>query len=364
MNLDSASRRGKRGSGRGGSAVPAWTRCLRVWGLVGGGALTTIGQLWESYRDVILSRVSAGTGRSYIYAWKNRVAPSFADRKVETLTALDIEVAMTQWTGKASTKSDALATLSQICKTAMKAGLISSNPTLGVERPRVQDRDPASRALTADEVGRLLAVLPPDGPYRRFVLAMLFTGCRLGEVAALRVSDVDWSNMTIRVSRTASPGLRGEITVGPTKGRRVRRVPVPDPFAPLVDAAMEGKGEHDLLFPGPRGGFLSSKNLSRALKWHSVRDSVKTFPPGEPKLHWHDLRHTAAVMAFLAGLSAPDVQAILGHATLAVTQLYADTRNSAAIRAASALSSYYSPQSIGQLLGGGEGAVMHADLDF
>ena len=333
-------------------------------GRFGGVVVTTLGELWESYRGVILGRVSAGTGRSYIYAWKQRAGPSFADRDIETLTTLDIEIELAKWSGAESTKDDALAVLSQVCKTAMKAGLITSNPKLGVERPRRQDRDPASRSLSADEVGQLFAVLPIDGPYRRFVLAMLFTGCRLGKVAGMRASDVDWASMTIRVSRTASPGLRGEIVVGPTKGRRVRRVPIPDQFAPLVDAAMEGKGEHDLLFPGPRGGFISSKNLSRALKWQQIRETVKTFPPGEPKLRWQDLRHTAAVMAFLAGLSAPDVQAILGHATLAVTQMYADTRNSAAIRAAAALSSYYTPQSIGQHSRGGEGAVIRADQDF
>jgi len=42
-----------------------------------------------------------------------------------------------------------------------------------------------------------------------------------------------------------------------------------------------------------------------------IRESIKQFPSDEEQLHWHDLRHTAAVMLFRAGLSAPDVQAIL-----------------------------------------------------
>jgi Phage integrase family len=45
------------------------------------------------------------------------------------------------------------------------------------------------------------------------------------------------------------------------------------------------------------------------------------FPADERQLHWHDLRHTAAVMLFRSGVSAPDVQAILGHSSLAVTQI-------------------------------------------
>ena len=89
-------------------------------------------------------------------------------------------------------------------------------------------------------------------------------------------------------------------------------------------------GAHDLLFPSPRGGYINSKNLSRAIGWFSIRESIKQFAPDQAALHRHDLRHTAAVMVFRAGFSAPDVQAILGHSSLAVTQMYANTRNDAA----------------------------------
>lgn len=114
---------------------------------------------------------------------------------------------------------------------------------------------------------------------------------------------------------------------------------------------MRGKGEHDFLFPGPRGGRITSKNLSRALKWKAVRGGIKVFPADERPLHWHDLRHRAAVMLFRSGVSAPDVQAILGHSSLAVTQIYADTRRAAALRGGSALSAYWE-KSMGQFEGG------------
>lgn len=112
------------------------------------------------------------------------------------------------------------------------------------------------------------------------------------------------------------------------------------------------KRPHDLLFPSPPGGTLSSKCLSCGIGWSRIRDRIKTFAPGEAPLHWHDLRHTAAVMIFRAGLAAPDVQAILGHSSLAVTQMYANKRDDAAKRGAVALSAYLA-QSLGQLVCGG-----------
>lgn len=319
--------------------------------------METVGDLWSRYRALILSRVSPGTGRAYLAAWRTRVAPTFADWPVDQLRPLDIEAAFAEWSGKRSTRIDALSMLSAICRVAVKGGYIASNPCQGVDVPRGREGDPASRALSLDELGYLLRVLPESGPYRRFVLAMLYTGCRLGEIAGLTVADVDFEAGAITVARTASPGLHGELMVGPTKGRRVRSVPLADPLRPIVAEAAAGKGQHDLLFPGPRGGYINSKNLSRALRWATVRESVKVFPPGEPPLHWRDLRHTAAVMLFVAGVSAPDVQAILGHSSLAVTQLYADTRRDAARRGAAALSAFYASHNQGQLQGGDEPAM-------
>ena len=321
----------------------------------------TVGALLERYRGLILSRVAPGTGRGYMVAWRRRVAPSFASRLIAELTPLDIEAEFAAWSGSRSTRIDALSMLSAICRVAVKGGHLVANPCLGVDVPRGREADPASRSLNFAEVSRLLDVLPQSGPYRRFVLALLYTGCRLGEVAALRVSNVDLAERVIRVAQTASPGMHGELLIGPTKGRRVRMVPIADPLLSVVFEAMDGKTEHDLLFPGPRGGYINSKNLSRALHWSDIRDRVKTFTPGEPTLHWHDLRHTAAVALFSAGVSAPDVQAILGHSSLLVTQLYADTRADAAKRGGVALSKYWDAQSNGHIRGGEESAKVAAD---
>lgn len=326
--------------------------------------MVTVGEVFERYRSLILSRVSPGTGRGYLVAWRRRVAPSFESRAIAELTPLDIEVEFAEWSGSRSTRIDALSMLSAICRVALKGGMITSNPCLGVEVPRGREDDPASRSLSPVEVGRLLELVPASGPYRRFILAMLYTGCRLGEIAALRVSHVDLANRVIRVAETASAGLRGELVIGPTKGRRVRVVPIADPLVPVVVEGMAGKGEHDLLFPGPRGGFLNSKNLSRALNWHETRGTVKTFVPGERPLRWQDLRHTAAVALFNAGVSAPDVQAILGHSSLLVTQLYADTRADAAKRGGEALSKYWDSQSNGHIRGGEAAAKSPSDQAF
>jgi len=311
-----------------------------------------VSEVYARAWPVIRDRLSGGTARAYRAGWNMRVAASFGDTTIASITTLDVEEAYASWSGATSTRNDALYLLSAVCKFAVKGGIIPANPCVGVDRRKDKHRDPTERSLSEQEVQTLFALLPANGPYRRFVLAMLYTSCRLGEVAGMRVSDVDLGTLSISVRRTASAGLNGQLAVGPTKGGRTRIAPIPDPFVPEVLAAMEGKGEHDLLFPGPRGGYINSKNLSRALDWQNIRDQIKTFPPDEHPLRWHDLRHTGITNLFLAGVAAPDVQAIAGHSSLLTTQKYANTRRDAARRGAEALSAFYtSDKKLGHQLG-------------
>lgn len=304
--------------------------------------LVTVGAFWEEHTDAILSRVRPRTRSGYEVAWRRRVGPSFAHRPLAEVTTFEVEEVMAGWDVSRSTKADGRACLSAIMRAAVKARLIPVNPCLGAELPRDTDRDPSGRALTLGEVGALLEELEGKAPaWRRFVLCMLFTGMRLGEVAGLLVSDCDLAAGFIRVNRTASPGYRGELNVGPTKSGRSRMVPIPAQLVPVLREACEGKGSHDLAFPGPLGGYVNSQNLRRGLGWTELRERVKTFPPGERPLKPHDMRHTAATTLFLAGSSAPDVQAIMGHSSLQVTQIYANTKADAARRAVPLLSDYY-----------------------
>lgn len=144
--------------------------------------MQTVGEIFERYRGAILGRVSASTARGYLVAWRRRVGPSFPEWDISRITTLDVENALYEWSGADSTKGDALALLSAICGTAVKGGFIATNPCIGVEKPRSNDGDPTSRALSESEISHLIQSLPEAAPYRRFVLAMLLTGCGLGRL--------------------------------------------------------------------------------------------------------------------------------------------------------------------------------------
>ncbi|MGO1629521.1 tyrosine-type recombinase/integrase [Microbacterium sp.] len=292
----------------------------------------TLNQLFERYLPLVLADVAPKTAYAYQNAWRKRVSGSLGQLPVVGITGLDIRMAWTGWDGVPSTKTDALAVASKTLSVAVDAGLIRSNPARGLRLKRKPGKSPAARALSPDELDAFIA-RTPEGHYRRIIVALAYTGCRLGEVAGLTRADVDVERGLIRVARSLSPDPTGKLVAGDTKSHRDRVVPILMQLLPVIEEAAEGKNPHDLLFTGPRGGALDSGNLTRSIGLQVWRDEVRVYPPGEPPLHLHDLRHTALTLMCRAGIPAPDVQRIAGHSSLAVTQLYARGNDESALRA-------------------------------
>ncbi|WP_336854422.1 site-specific integrase [Sinomonas albida] len=292
----------------------------------------TLAQWHERHWPAIAASVRPATARGYDVAWRLRVQPTLGQVRLEAMTSPLIETAMVKWSGTPSVKVDALAVLSRLLDAARRARIIDYNPAREIRRPtHGAGVSPTSRALTLEQIARLLEALPA-GVYRRYAAALVYTGMRAGEATAVRVRDADLEHGIIRVSRSFSPGTHGELIEQSPKSHKDRDVPIIGALRPHVIEAIKGKGPDELLFAGPDGGRLTARNLRRAVDWEKVRDTL-----GRPDMRVHDLRHTFATILFDAGASAPDVQAVLGHSSLQVTERYSRAREGVARRAGSVL---------------------------
>lgn len=141
------------------------------------------------------------------------------------------------------------------------------------------------------------------------ILEMLYaTGARVGELCGLDVDDVDRSRRVVRVFG---------------KGRKERTVPYGLPaeqaLARWLDAARPAlavPGSGAALFLGARGGRVDQRAV-RTMVHRRLADV-----PGAPDLGPHGLRHTAATHLLEGGADLRTVQEMLGHASLATTQIY------------------------------------------
>lgn len=200
---------------------------------------------------------------------------------------------------------------------ARRQGLLASDPGARLVAPRAHRPLPA--VLKADEVGDVLqasasgaAELEPLALRDHAALELLYaTGVRVSELCGLDVGDVEFDRRVVRV--IGKGDKERVVPFGVPAERAVRNWL--DSGRPAIARAAR-KPADGALFLGIRGGRLDPRTARRL-----VHDAIGA-APGVTDSGPHGLRHSAATHLLEGGADLRAVQELLGHATLATTQIY------------------------------------------
>ena len=194
---------------------------------------------------------------------------------------------------------------------AARDGLVADDVSRAVTPPAAARRLP--RTLSVDEVEQLLAGCIGDGPTGlrdRALLELLYsTGARISEAVGIDVDDLDTSSRTVL--------LRG-------KGGKQRIVPVGRPALAAVDAwLVRGRPALAARSHGTPALLLNARGqrLSRQSAWHVLRGAAEVAGV-RTEVSPHTLRHCFATHLLSGGADVRVVQELLGHASVATTQVY------------------------------------------
>lgn len=274
---------------------------------------TTVGEFaarWTSTRQ----HLAQATRDHDRHLLDGRILPAFGNRPVASLRQSEIAAWLSETDRSPSTKAKCLQKLSAVLKLAVADGAIKANPVDGVDRPSGR-AEREGRALTDGEVSRIIAAAEDVDPdTAAMVWLMVRAGLRVGEVLAMKRSDVDLAGrmLDVRSSMSRREGVR------PVKGRdgRGRTIPMSADLADRLRQHLAGgvASIDGWLFNAPLGGRLRYDNW-RTRTWYKI---VELADVGD--VNPHDLRHTLATRLFVVdGWNVPQVQAFLGHADPKVT---------------------------------------------
>ena len=235
--------------------------------------------------------------------------------KPNSLTPQDLrsyQAALQQADYARTTISRKLASLRSFYRFAMRQGIAKTNPAKPLRNPRRQRKLP--HVLTNAEVGRLLIAPPGDqeaGLRDRAILETMYSaGLRVSELVGLCDGDLDVDEQIVRVrgkgrkERISPLGSYAIRAIGRYARRRVR------------DPKTEALGRGAPVFVNRFGNILTTRSVGRMLeKYIAIAQLDSRTSP-------HTLRHSFATHLLDRGADIRSVQELLGHKSLATTQIY------------------------------------------
>lgn len=204
-----------------------------------------------------------------------------------------------------------MAAVSSYFKFLIRMGMVAVNPADALERPKVAPAPP--RGLSADDVQKLLGVVPDTIPGRRdraIILTLVLTGRRRQEVIDLKASDITLDDGRPFYRYRGKGGRRGR-----------RELPGPAHAAVKATLADVGKtietmgADESLWQAGTSGTGVSSATFYNRFRSYLVK-------AGLPLSGAHILRRSAAKLRRDAGESIETVSQFLDHSSLQVTTTY------------------------------------------
>lgn len=276
---------------------------------------------WEWHRLYAKTNNKPSEQRNKDIQLRVHLIPFFGRRRLDAIHAVDVETFKAHEQGRGlsnKTINNALAVLGKLLRCAAEWDRVGSVPRIRLLRAAL----PPIRLLDDEECRRLLA---DDGEpvWDCMVLLALRTGMRLGELLGLDWSAVDLAHGVVAVRQSIVQGL-----VTSPKNHRSRTIPLDQET--VASLARLGPLRAGLVFHQADGRPFSTWNAGDALGRVCRRVGVR-------HVGWHTLRHTFATQLCQERVPIRDVQVLLGHSTLAMTERYAHVTQSNLATAVSVL---------------------------
>jgi integrase len=265
----------------------------------------------DAISDLIEERdyLRASSERLYTFLGRH-ITASIGSKAVADVTPQDIaKMDRSNRTEKELSKGTAEAILNlldTLYRKLLALRVVSFNPVNAyrtITPAKARGGKPAREPVALDPgVCRLILKQMDDDPFQPVIAWLMITGLRIGELRGLRVVNLRNGIASI-VEQTDGAPLKTQASE--------RQVPIPVGLLALTPIPSDG-----LLFPNADGAQLNRATIANHL--NKACDKLKV-----PRIHLHDLRHTAATGMVNLGMSEHFEAALLGHTPSSMTRRYA-----------------------------------------
>ena len=266
---------------------------------------------------------------------KNHINPALGNRKMAAVTAGDIQALYNNMAEYFVSAAKMVKTVINISmRYAIEMKVIAANPAVGITLPKKVKSAPyhirnidTQKTLTMEQINVLLEQ-SRDTPIHMRVLFNVLMGLRRSEIIAVKYSDVDYVNRTLRVERQLGIVLNSEKEdlapktytkqeLSPKTRSSIRELPIPDYIFEAILQEREkyekNRSRRSTTFQDLDYICCSSYGRPRSKNYHWAHYKKILQDNNLPDIRWHDLRSTFCTLLLKNDFNPKAVSKLMGH---------------------------------------------------
>ena len=300
---------------------------------------TTVKELYELWFINYQTTVKQTTWTKTEYNINKYILPKFGKMYIDKIDVKTAQIQVNKWCKEFGMYTKLLGYLKRIMDYGVSLELIDSNPFRKIIVPKntqKKQKKDKFKFYTKDELKIFLdscqqhyndipdhqAILKYYAAYDCILFRFLaFTGCRIGEVLALKWEDINLTDKVIKINKPLTD-VKGGYEIGTPKTKQSNRTITLDDntITELKKWKLKqmelfvkiGTRGSDFVFSNPHGKTIARNNIYN--RSNKIADRA-----GLHRLGNHGFRHTHASLLFEAGANFKDVQDRLGHSSINIT---------------------------------------------
>lgn len=277
----------------------------------------TVKELFEEWMSAVKLKVKLSTYANYRMKADKHILPVFGGIRYEKLTTKMLH-AFIEEKMKSGLSAKYVSDIVIVFKSMAKYTAIThnfQNPLANVVLPKAEKKE--LRLLTESQQQQLCRTLADEKSKTSLcVLLSLYAGLRVGEVCALKWSDIDFEkniltvNRTVQRIKTTASACATTISIGKPKSRSsMRQIPLPELLTDMLNCFYQ-KNDSYILSGSER--IIEPRTMQYRFKSLLQKANL-------PSINYHALRHMFATNCVKAGFDVKTLSELLGHCSVETT---------------------------------------------